>query len=284
MKIMAEIHLGTLVKDAVLTVPADFTIAQRSATRQAGQLAGLNVIGIIEEPVAAAIAYSLDKKEEAETSEGNILVFDMGNGTVDVSILGSENKNLRVKSSSVEVFREKEIEEHLTEMITRDIQRNDLSIVQEGINFKAQGLKDGVEEYLFSQEYRLLSTIRKALKGVNTDRSFITDIVFVGGLTKFPVIQKTLQDFFPGSQLHTSINPEEVVATGAAIVAGRLAEADTEVVSEGGEGAVPVQESGAQVQDTVGDKLGQQNQEDSSVSVKIDPFLSPAKKKQKLTI
>ena len=246
MKEMAETHLGTLVKDAVLTVPADFTTAQRSATREAGQLAGLNVVGILDEPVAAAIAYGLDKKEE-----GNILVFDMGNGTVDVSVLSSEKKNLRVKSSASVKFGEEEIEEYLTKKVAKDIQRNLLSVIEKGINFK------------------------KALDTAKTDKNSITDIVFAGGLTKFPVIQKTLQEFFAGSQLHTSINPEEVVATGAAIVAKRI----TEVLSEGAGGAVSVQDKGAQVQDTMEDPLGehQKNQEDPSL--RIDPSLSPAKNK-----
>ena len=282
MKEMAETHLGSLVKDAVLTVPNDFNVSQRLATREAGLLAGLNVIGILEEPVAAAIAYGLDKKEAAETTKGNILIFDLGNGTLDVSVLSSENKILRVKFTTVEKFEEEEIEKHLIDKVTREIQLNFLSAVEAGNNF----LKDSVEEYLSDEEYRILSSVKKALDGAKTDQSSITDIVFAGGLTKFPVIQKTLQDFFPGSQLHTSINPEEVVATGAAIVARRLTEAKTEVVSEGGGGAASIQDSGAQVLDTVGDQLSQQNQEDPSSSVKTDSSLalSPVKKKQKLTI
>ena len=259
MKEIAETHLGSLVKDAVLTVPPDFTISQRLATREAGMLAGLNVVGILQEPVAAAIAYGLDKKEEAETTKANILVFDLGNGTLDVSVLSSENNNLRVKSTAVEKLGEEEIEKHFTEKVTRDFQRKFMkefhSVGEEGINFQAQITKDSIEEFLV-KNYRILSTVKKALKLAKTDQSSITDIIFAGGLTKFPVIQKTLQEFFPGSQLHTSINPEEVVATGAAIVAERL------TAEGGGGGVVSVQDSGAQVQDTVGDQLSQQNQED----------------------
>ena len=107
------------------------------------------------------------------------------------------------------------------------------------------------------------------------DQSSITDIVIVGGLTKFPVVQKILQDFFPGSKLHTSINPEEVVATGAAIVASRLTSANTNLVSERDGGALSVHER-------FGDEITQQNQEDPSASERTDQSLSPIKKRQKL--
>ena len=263
MKEMAETHLGTLVKDAVLTVPADFTIAQRLATREAGLLAGLDVVGIIEEPVAAAIAYGLDKKkkeEEEETTEGNILIFDFGNGTLDVSILSSETSKLRVKSTAVAKFGEEEIEKHLTDQVSREIQRKFHSLLEEGIKVQAQITKDSVEEFLIkSRGWYIYPTVMKALKRAKTDENSITDIVLAGSLTKFPVIQKILQEFFPDSKLHTSINPGEVVATGASIVAGRLTGGNTKVVSEGGgEGAVPVQNS------------------------LTDPSLSPVKKMQKL--
>ena len=277
MKEMAEYHLGFLVKDAVLTVPPDFTLSQRLATREAGLQAGLKVIGLLEEPVAAAIAYGLDKKKK-EATEGNILIFDLGNGTLDVSILSFENNTLRVKCTAVEKFEEEEIEKHVTKQVTREIKRNILSVVEEGIYFQAQSLKDSVEEFLSDwKDLEILSTVRKALEEAKTDKNSITDIVFAGGLTKFPVIQMTVQEFFPRSKLHTSINPGEVVATGAAIVARRLTAAKTEVVSEGGGGG------GAPVQDTVGDQLSQQNQEDPSATVKTESSLSPAKKKQKLT-
>ena len=241
MKEMAETHLGALVKDAVLTVPANSTISQRLATREAGLLAGLNVIGIIQEPVAAAIAYGLDKKEE-ENPQAIILILELGNVTLDVSLLTSENNILKVKSTAAGKIREEEI----------------------------------------------LNTVRKVLEGAKTEKASITDIVIVGGLTKFPVVQKILQDFLPGSQLHTSINPEEVVATGAAIVASRLTAANTNLVSERDGGALSVQDSGAQIQDTgtqiqdrVGDEITQQQQEDPSYSEVIDQSVSPPKKRQK---
>ena len=201
MRQMSESHLLSLVKDVVLTVPPDFTIAQRLATREAGLLAGLNVIGILLEPVAAAIAYGLDKKEE--DTEGHILIFSSirilhQEQDLDVSILGSENNILRVKSSAV------------------------------------------------GKGNAILDTVEKAMKEAKADKNSITDIVLVGDLTGIQEVTKILEDFFPGSQLHTSINPREVVATGAAIVAARLNPGNTKVVSEKDEESVSVPVLGAQ--------------------------------------
>ena len=234
MKEIAETHLGALVKDAVFTVPANSTISQRLATREAGLLAGLNVIGILQEPVAAAIAYGLDRREK-ENAQAIILILELGNVTLDVSLLTSENNILKVKSTAAGKIREEEI----------------------------------------------LNTVRKVLEPAETEKASITDIVIAGGLTKFLVVHKMLQDFFPGSQLHTSINPEEVVATGAAIVASRLTSANTNLVSERDGGARSVQDSGAQIQDRVGDEITQQQQEDPSYSDVIDQSVSPPKKRQK---
>ena len=234
MKEIAETHLGALVKDAVFTVPANSTISQRLATREAGLLAGLNVIGILQEPVAAAIAYGLDRREK-ENAQAIILILELGNVTLDVSLLTSENNILKVKSTAAGKIREEEI----------------------------------------------LNTVRKVLEPAETEKASITDIVIAGGLTKFLVVHKMLEDFFPGSQLHTSINHEEVVATGAAIVASRLTSANTNLVSERDGGARSVQDSGAQIQDRVGDEITQQQQEDPSYSDVIDQSVSPPKKRQK---
>ena len=225
MRKMAETHLGSLVKDVVLTVPPDFTIAQRLATREAGLLAGLNVVGILLEPVAAAIAYGLDKKEEEDT-EGHILIFSSirilhQEQDLDVSILGSENNILRVKSSAV------------------------------------------------GKGNTILDTVERAMKEAEASKNSITDIVLVGDLTGIQEVTKILEDFFPGSQLHTSINPREVVATGAAIVAARLNPGNTKVVSEKDGKSVSVQ------------VLAAQDQRDGGT---VSPPSSPSKKKQKLTV
>ena len=219
MKEMAETHLGSLVKDAVLTVPAHFNISQRLATREAGLLAGFNVIGILEEPVAAAIAYGLDKQE---STKGNILILCQGNRTLDVSIMSSENLTLRVKSTTVEKIREEILE--------------DVTIMT----------KERIEEIAarVSINKMFLDPVKRAMKEAKTDQSTITDLIIVGLLKWTPsaVVQKLLQNFFPGSKLHTSINPEEVLATGAAIVAARLTAGNTNKVSEDDGVAAAVQD------------------------------------------
>ena len=258
MKEMAETHLGTLVKDAVLTVPADFTSSQRLATKEAGLLAGLNVIGILQEPVAAAIAYGLDKKE---STTRNILIFDQGNGTLDISILSSENGRLKLMSTAVDKIQEEEMAAEIKEEITRNI----YSAYLEDSNLT----KDIVKRIVTR---RFLDPVKRAMKDAKIDKSFITDVVIVGALTRTPsaVTQKVLKDFFPESKLHTSINPEETVATGAAIMAARLTIGNTKEVSE--EDGVAVS-----VQDMIGDQLTKEGQENHNLS------LSPSKKKQKLT-
>ena len=204
MKEMAETHLGSLVKDAVLTVPAHFNISQRLATREAGLLAGFNVIGILEERVAAAIAYGLDKED---STKGDLLILCQGNGSVEVSIMSNENHVLRVRSTTVDKIREEE------------------------------GTKEMIEEMF-------LDPIKRVMKEVETDQENITDLIIVGLFIKIPseVVQKLLKNFFPGSKLHCSINPEEVLATGAAIVASRLTAGNTNVASEDEGGAAAVQD------------------------------------------
>ena len=239
MKETAEAHLGSLVKDAVITVPAEFTTSQRLATREAGLLAGFNVVGILREPVAAAIAYGLDKK----SSVGNILVFDQGNGALEVTILSCENNVLRLKSTAVEEIKEEGVEAKMVEETTWD--------------------------------FKFLDPVKRAITEAKADQASITDIVIVGAMARIPVsvTMEMLQDFFPVSQLHSSINPEEVVATGAAIVAGRLTAANTKRGSEGDEGPQYQDGGVASLQDD-----GAQDQDQES-----DPSLSPSKKKQKLT-
>ena len=246
MKEMAETHLGTLVKDAVLTVPADFTSSQRLAIKEAGLLAGLNVKGILEEPVAAAIAYGLDKKE---STMRNILIFDQGNGTLDVSVLSSENGRLKLMSTAVDKIQEEEMAAEIKEEITRNI----YSAYLEGSDLT----KDIVKRIVTG---RFLDPVKRAMKVAKIDKSFITDVVIVGVLTRTPsaVTQKVLKDFFPESKLHTSINPEETVATGAAIMAARLTIGNTKEVSEGDGGAVSVQ-------DMIGDQLSKGGQENHNL-------------------
>ena len=216
MKVIAETHLGSLVKDAVLTVPANFNISQRLATREAGLLAGFNVIGLLEEPVAAAIAYGLDKEESIK---GNILILCQGNanGSLEVSIMSSENHALRVKSTAVEKIREE--------------------LLEEATNLTKERIEEIAARVSINKMF--LDPVKRAMKEAKTDQSTITDLITVGLLTRTPseVVQKLLQNFFPESKLHTSINPQEVLATGAAIVASRLTAGNTNVVSEDDGGA-----------------------------------------------
>ena len=141
MKQTAEAHLGSLVKDAVITVPTEFTISQRLATREAGLLAGLNVVGILQEPVAAATAYGLDKI----STEGSILTFDQGNGTLEVTILSSENNILRVMSTAVEKIKEEEVEARMVEEVTRgfrlSLQTKFKSAFEEGITITKERIE-----------------------------------------------------------------------------------------------------------------------------------------------
>ena len=209
-------------------------IYQRLATKEAGRLAQLNVVGILEEPLAAAIACGLDKKE------GNILIFSATllvgqDEDLDVSILSSENSLLRVRSTAV------------------------------------------------GKGNAILDTVERAMTEARADKSSITDIVMVGDLDAIQeVTEKLLKDFFPGSHLHTSINPREVVATGAAIVAARLTAGNAKVVSEDDGGAVSVQDRGAQDQRDRGTASVQNTQGDKVKQDSLSPS-SPPKKKQKLT-
>ena len=254
MKETAEAHLGSLVKDAVIPVPAEFTTSQRLATREAGLLAGFNVVGILREPVAAAIAYGLDKK----SSVGNILVFDQGNGALEVTILSCENNILRLKSSAVEEIKEEGVEAKRVEETTWDftvsLQNKFKSAFEEGMT---KDRIEGAAARIFTQGF--LDPVQRAITEAKADQASITDIVIVGAMARIPVsvTMEMLQDFFPVSQLHSSINPEEVLATGAAIVAARLT-------------------ADKLVKDRLGDQLAQGKQEDFS------PSHFPSQKKKKL--
>ena len=224
MKELAETRLGSLVRDAVLTVPAHFTSSQRLATRESGLLAGLNVIKILDEPVAAAIAYGLD---QVESTKGNLLILCQGKGALDVTILISENHILRVKSTAVEKMREEEIEAEMLE---------------EGTNMTEERIEEIAARDSIKKKF--LDPAKRAMKEAKADPSTISDLIIVG-LPRIPpaVVQKLLKNFFPKSHLHTSINPEEVLAAGAAIVAARLTAANTNLVSEEEGGAAAVQDS-----------------------------------------
>merc|ERR1712112_557986 len=171
MKETAEAYLGTEVKDAVVTVPAYFNDSQRQATKDAGVIAGLNVLRIINEPTAAAIAYGLDKKKGS--AECNVLIFDLGGGTFDVSILTIEEGIFEVKSTAGDT--------HLG-----------------GEDFDTSITRARFEELCSDLFKGTLEPVEKAMRDAKMDKSSINDIVLVGGSTRIPKIQKLLQDFFNG--------------------------------------------------------------------------------------
>jgi len=257
MKETAEAHLGHSVKDAVVTVPAYFNDSQRQATKDAGVISGLNVLRIINEPTAAAIAYGLDKKKGNPSGESNVLIFDLGGGTFDVSILSIEDGIFEVKSTAGDThLGGEDFDNRLVEHFIKEFQRKhkkDIGQNKRAIrrlrtacerakrtlsasaqaNIEIDSLFEGVDFYtsitrarfeeLCSDLFRgTLQPVEKALRDAKMDKSSIHDIVLVGGSTRIPKVQKLLSDFFNGKELNKSINPDEAVAYGAAVQAAIL--------------------------------------------------------------
>lgn len=250
MKETAEAYLGGTVKDAVITVPAYFNDSQRQATKDAGAIAGLNVLRIINEPTAAALAYGLEKNLSGEK---NVLIFDLGGGTFDVSILtidegslfevkstagdthlGGEDFDNRLVNHFAEEFKRKykkdfrsnpralrrlrTAAERAKRTLSSSTEANiEIDALYEGIDFYTKISRARFEE-LNSDLFRgTLDPVEKALKDAKMDKSQIHDIVLVGGSTRIPKVQSLLQNFFNGKTLNLSINPDEAVAYGAAI-------------------------------------------------------------------
>jgi len=265
MKETAEAYLGHDVKDAVVTVPAYFNDSQRQATKDAGVIAGLNVLRIINEPTAAAIAYGLDKKKGA--AECNVLIFDLGGGTFDVSILTIEEGIFEVKSTAgdthlggedfdnrmvdhfVQEFKrkhKKEIKgnkralrrlrtacERAKRTLSASAQANiEIDSLFEGIDFYTSITRARFEELCSDLFKGTLEPVEKAMRDAKMDKSAIHDLVLVGGSTRIPKVQKLLQDFFNGKELNKSINPDEAVAYGAAVQAAILTGDTSEAVSD----------------------------------------------------
>ncbi|KAF6201496.1 hypothetical protein GE061_003887 [Apolygus lucorum] len=255
MKETAEAYLGKKVKDAVITVPAYFNDSQRQATKDAGAIAGLNVMRIVNEPTAAALAYGLDKNLKGER---NVLIFDLGGGTFDVSILTIDEGSLfEVKATAGDTHLggedfDNRLVTHLAEEFKRkykkDIRNNPralrrlrtaaerakrtLSSSTEA-NVEIDALHDGVDFYTKISRARFeelcadlfrntLQPVEKCLQDAKMDKGAIHDVVLVGGSTRIPKIQTLLQNFFNGKALNLSINPDEAVAYGAAVQAAVL--------------------------------------------------------------
>ena len=254
MKETAEAYLGTVVTDAVVTVPAYFNDSQRQATKDAGVIAGLNVLRIINEPTAAAIAYGLDKKLKAKQ---NILIFDLGGGTFDMSVLtieegifevrstagdthlGGEDFDNRIVNHFIQEFKKKHKKdmsgnkkavrrlhtacERAKRILSSSAQASiEIDSLFEGIDFYTTITRAHFEELNADLFRGMLEPVEKALRDAKFDKSQIHEVVLVGGSTRIPKVQKLLQDFFNGKELNKSINPDEAVAYGAAVQAAVL--------------------------------------------------------------
>merc|ERR1712228_662090 len=255
---------GSKINDAVVTVPAYFNDSQRQATKDAGVISGLNILRIINEPTAAAIAYGLDKKG---ASEANVLIFDLGGGTFDVSILTIEDGIFEVKSTAGDThlggedFDNRMVGHFVNEFKRKhkkDLSQNkravrrlrtacerakrtlsasaqasiEIDSLFEGIDFYTSITRARFEELCSDLFKGTLEPVEKAMRDAKLDKASIDDIVLVGGSTRIPKIQKLLQDFFNGKELNKSINPDEAVAYGAAVQAAILTGDTSEAVSD----------------------------------------------------
>ncbi|XP_034245229.1 heat shock 70 kDa protein cognate 4 [Thrips palmi] len=264
MKETAEAYLGKTVTNAVVTVPAYFNDSQRQATKDAGTIAALNVLRIINEPTAAAIAYGLDKKG---SKESNVLIFDLGGGTFDVSILSIEDGIFEVKSTAGDThlggedFDNRMVNHFVLEFkrkYKKELTSNKRSLRRlrtacerakrilssstqasveidslfEGIDFYTSITRARFEELCADLFRATLDPVEKALRDAKMDKGAVHEIVLVGGSTRIPKVQKLLQDFFNGKELNKSINPDEAVAYGAAVQAAILHGDKSEAVQD----------------------------------------------------
>jgi len=258
MKEIAEAFIGREVKNAVITVPAYFNDSQRQATKDAGSISGLNVLRIINEPTAAAIAYGLDKKGP----EKNVLIFDLGGGTFDVSLLTIEEGIFEVKATAgdthlggedfdnrmvdhfVEEFKKKNRKDISTnqralrrlrtacERAKRTLSSSTQAHIEidslfEGIDFNSVITRARFEDLNMGQFKKCMEPVEKCLKDSKLSKAQVHEIVLVGGSTRIPKVQSMLSDFFNGKELNKSINPDEAVAFGATVQAAILSGEDS---------------------------------------------------------
>ncbi|MFS7938933.1 putative Heat shock protein 70 family [Helianthus anomalus] len=259
LKEAAEAFLGTTVTDAVITVPAYFSDKQRQATMDAGVLAGLNVMRLINEPTSAAIAYGLDRSADINCpEEKNVLVFDLGGGTFDVSLLnitkdgtiavkavggdtylGGETFDKLMVKHCVQLFKnkqEKDVSENAKAMMRLKIAcekaKRELSsttqtpinieFLYEGHDFKTRFSRAKFEEINAGFFNICMKHVENCLRDGNMRKSDVDDVVIVGGSTRIPKVQQMLMEFFDGKPLCKSINADEAVAYGAAVLAAKL--------------------------------------------------------------
>jgi len=258
MREIAEAYLEAPVKNAVVTVPAYFSDSQRKATIDAGAIAGLNVIRVLNEPTSAAVAYGLDKRSGC-VGERNIFVFDLGGGTFDVSILTIKDNVFKVKATAGnthlggEDFDNRMVNYFVQEFKIKnkvDISGNpkalrrlrsacerakrslsflivttiEIDSLFEGNDFSSSINRAKFEEMNMDLFNECMKTVESCLIDAKMDKSRVDDIVLVGGSSRIPKVQQLLQDFFNGKELCKSINPDEAVAFGAAVQAALLSE------------------------------------------------------------
>lgn len=266
MKEVAETFLGHSVKNAVITVPAYFNDSQRQATKDAGAITGLNVMRIINEPTAAAIAYGLDKKA-SRSGEHNVLIFDLGGGTFDVSLLTIEEGIFEVKATAGDThlggedFDNRLVNHFVSEFKRKhkkDISGNaralrrlrtacerakrtlssttqttiEIDSLYEGIDFYSTITRARFEELNMDLFRKCMEPVEKCIRDAKMDKTQVHEIVLVGGSTRIPKVQQLLQDFFNGKELCKSINPDEAVAYGAAVQAAILSGEGNEKVQD----------------------------------------------------
>jgi len=264
MKEIAEAYLGRDVKFAVVTVPAYFNDAQRQATKDAGLIAGLDVLRIINEPTAAAIAYGMDKK----SGEKNIIVFDLGGGTFDVSLLtidngvfevvatsgdthlGGEDFDQRVTEHFIKIFKKKnngidlKKDPRAFQKLKNEVEKSkrDLSSVHQ-VTISIEGIMDGIDftetltrarfEELCSDLFKkTLKPVQQVLDDSSLKKSEIDEIVLVGGSTRIPKVQQLIKDFFNGKEPNRGINPDEAVAYGASVQGGILGGEESDMTKD----------------------------------------------------
>jgi heat shock protein 1/8 len=254
MKQTAEAYLGETCKNAVVTVPAYFNDQQRQATKDAGAIAGLNVMRIINEPTAAAIAYGLGKKTKGELT---VLIFDLGGGTFDVSLLSIDEGVFEVKATAGDTHLggedfDQRMMDHFCKEFKRqhkhDITQSDRAVrrlrtacerakrtlssstkanieidsLYEGIDFNSSITRARFEDLCGDYFRNTLIPVEKVLRDAGVSKSQVDEIVLVGGSTRIPKVQQLVKEFFNGKEPCKSINPDEAVAFGAAVQAAIL--------------------------------------------------------------
>merc|ERR1712048_1260620 len=243
MKETARTMLGTKVNDAVVTVPAYFNDSQRQATKDAGQICGLNVLRIINEPTAAAIAYGLDKKGSGER---NILIYDMGGGIFEVKAtagdthLGGEDFDNRIVDFCLQDFKRKNRGKDMSgnqrairrlrtqcERAKRTLSSSTQATIEidslfDGIDYSCSLSRARFEELNMDYFRNSMGPVEKCMRDSGIDKKNVHEMVLVGGSTRIPKVQSMLQEFFNGKEPCKSINPDEAVAYGAAVQAAIL--------------------------------------------------------------